>query len=70
MGNEIFLVTGERNATTTRRTFETFDEAKEYVDEERLQEGWLILGPSPPSGYIGAKWSIEPIQLGRHEDGS
>lgn len=65
---DIYLVTGEGTAPLCIvRAFNTLDEAKEFVDEDRERERW---GNDGKADYIGWKWRIRPIKLGRYSDGT
>lgn len=69
---DIYLVTGEGiPPLVTLRAFHTLDEAKGFIDEQRGEERWLDDdGNASAIHYIGWKWSIQAIRLGRYSDGS
>lgn len=67
-GRDIWLVRYELTAVRFVRTFETLEEARDYVKGEILKIRLIDVGAGV---YLaGGIWHIEKIRLGRYEDGS
>lgn len=68
-GKDAFLLTRKSHDFESKRLFESMEEARSFVEEQK--DEWMTWSNiDSDTCYFGASWKIEPIRLGRHEDGS